>query len=328
MKRVGKASGWLPLGGLVWCLALLTPSAWAGDAPADGALERAGVLLERMASALRSLNYEGTLVYSHENRLESLHLVHRIEQGRIQERLVSMSGPVRAVTRDRDQVMCVLPDGHPISVKRQGVSAGLLNTEGIDPAALGDFYRIEMPGGARVAGRDTEIVGIVPRDPLRYGYRFYLDQATALPLKSDLIDHDGESLEQLMFTSIDIAPIEQDVQILPAARGLRGAPATRIDGRWRFDDPPVGFQLVKHSTINQPSGAEVEHFLFTDRLSAYSIYIEEDAGDGLSGSTHIGAVHAAGRQVDGFQVTAVGEVPAETVERAVAGARRVGAGLP
>ena len=289
---------------------------------ADEVTQRASDLLQRMSEALRSLNYEGTLVYSHDNRLEALHLVHRFEEGQVQERLLSLSGSVKAVTRERDRVMCVLPDGHPISVKRPSGAGGLLNTDGIAPELLGDHYRIEMQGVARVAGRNTEVVGIIPRDDLRYGYRFYLDQETFLPLKSDLIDSNGSSLEQLMFTAITI---DTDAPAVPARAdpaGLRGAPAARVEGRWRFDERPPGFRLVSHGVMDHPSGAAVEHFLFTDRLSAYSVYIEDDTRDGLNGSTHIGAVHAAGRQVDGYQITAVGEVPSATVEAAVLGARR------
>jgi sigma-E factor negative regulatory protein RseB len=290
---------------------------------ADDVVNRASDLLQRMADALRSLSYEGTLVYSYENRLEALHLVHRYEEGQVQERLLSLNGPVRAVTREPDRVMCVLPDGHPISVKRPSGAGGLLNTDGISPEQLGDHYRIEIQGIARVAGRDTEVVGIIPRDDLRYGYRFYVDRETFLPLKSDLIDSTGTSLEQLMFTAITV---DTDAPAVPArveGAGLRSAPAARVEGRWRFDDPPAGFQLVSQGVMDHPDGAAVEHFLFTDRLSAYSVYIEDDTRDGLSGSTHIGAVHAAGRQVDGYQITAVGEVPSETVEAVVLGVRRI-----
>jgi sigma-E factor negative regulatory protein RseB len=75
-----------------------------------------------------------------------------------------------------------------------------------------------------------------------------------------------------------------------------------------------------HDIMRDASGAEVEHFVFSDRVSAYSVYIEAGTEDGLEGVTRIGAVHAAGRRADGHQVTAVGEVPAATVEAAVAGA--------
>lgn len=317
------------VGGLLGFL-VLTPSTWAEGPPPPEITQRASAMLERMSQALRSLTYEGTLVYSHDDRLESLHLVHRIDQGRVLERILSLNGPVRMVTREQDRVMCILPDGAPLTIKRQGAAAGLLNTDGIDPEQIVDHYRIELAGVARVAGRETEVVGIVPRDDLRYGYRFYIDSATALPLKSDLIGRDGRLLEQLMFTSITVEEGEPVAAVAPSssAARVRTAPAAEMTGQWRFDERPAGFQLVRHGVMDHPNGANVEHFMFTDRLSAYSIYVEPDTTDGLEGLTRIGAVNAAGRRIDGYQVTAVGEVPAETVQAAIEGVRMVRGDVP
>ncbi|MBK1717950.1 MucB/RseB C-terminal domain-containing protein [Thiocystis violacea] len=287
------------------------------------AMRQAGVLLARMAEAVRSLSYEGTLVYLHQNRLETLSLDHRVEQGQVEERLISLSGPIRAVARAKDRVMCVLPDGHPISVERAGGSR-FLDTEGIDPDALDEHYRVEMLGSARIAGRETEVVGIIPKDDLRYGYRFHIDRDSALPLKSDLIDRDQEPLEQLMFTSISLQPSEGPVPEM-AGPSMRGAPATSSTSQWRFDAAPAGFKLVMQHEMKQPDGSIIEHFLFTDRLSSYSVYIEPGVEDGLDGVANIGAVHAAGRKLDGHRVIAVGEVPLETVRAAIAGAYRVAA---
>lgn len=315
------------IGGLLGLL-LIVPLVHGEVVGEASATERASDLLDRMAEALRSLSYEGTLVYSHDNRLESLHLVHRIEQGQVLERVMSLSGPLRAVTREHDRVMCVLPEGEPIMIKRQSAAGSLLSTRSIDPTLILAYYQVDLPGVARVAGRDTEVVDIVPRDELRYGYRFYIDRDTALPLKSDLIDRDGRALEQLMFTSITVEEADTEIEALPSHPGLRSAAPTQELGRWRFDGRPAGFQLVKQGVMDHPKGAEVEHFLFTDRLSAYSIYVEVDTHDGLSGLTRIGAVNAAGRQIDGYQVTAVGEVPAATVEAAVAGVRLISDAAP
>jgi sigma-E factor negative regulatory protein RseB len=308
----------LAVASLAALLGLGTGWAWAEEGDAG----RAGAMLEGMNRALRSLDYEGTLVHLHENRLETLHLVHRVDGGRVQERLVSLSGPVRAVTRERDRVTCVMPDGHPISVKSHA-GRKLLRTDRIDPEALADRYQIVIEGVARVAGRDSDVLAIKPRDALRYGYRFHLDQATALPLKSDLIDQAGEPIEQLMFTSLVLHEHAED----PAADGAptessqQGESAPQASPRWRFESRPAGFEQVMYDTLRAPSGVEVEHFLFSDRLSAYSVYIEPDAKEGLEGITRIGAVHAAGKRIDGHQVTVVGEVPAATVEAAVAGVR-------
>ena len=163
--------------------------------------DRAGRMLETMNRALRSLDFEGTLVHLQDNRLETLHLVHHVDGGRVQERLVSLSGPIMAVARERDRVTCVMPDGHPISVKSQA-GRNLLRSDRIDPALLADWYELLIEGTARIAGRDTDVLVIKPRDALRYGYRLHLAQESGLPLKSDLLDHAGEPIEQLMFTAL------------------------------------------------------------------------------------------------------------------------------
>ena len=54
--------------------------------------------------------------------------------------------------------------------------------------------------------------------------------------------------------------------------------------------------------------------MISDGLSAVSVYIEPDQGHGFSGHRHVGAVNAAGRVVQGYQVTVVGEAPLPTVQ--------------
>lgn len=309
----------------------------AGGDAAPGGLEetdqqRALRLLDRMNLALRSLDYEGILVYLLDGRLETLHLVHRVDGGEVQERLLSLSGPVRAVTRSRDRVTCTMPDGHPISVKSHG-GRRLLHTDRIDPAGLAGRYRVEALGTARVAGRETEGVAIRPLDDLRYGYRLELDRETGLPLKSDLIDRDGNPIEQLLFASLTLAQPQPQPFAAPETDGPPGEPALAPAApphatRWRFDPRPAGFEQTLHDAIQDRNGARVDHFVFSDRLSSYSIYIESDTRNGLDGVTRMGAAHAAGRRVGDYQVTAVGEVPAATVEAAVAGARQAPEGTP
>jgi sigma-E factor negative regulatory protein RseB len=306
----------LPLQGLSAETVVLPDSAKHGHSPA--------VLLERMAEAVRSLSYEGTLVYLHQNRLETLSLDHRVENGQVEERLIALSGPIRAVARGKDRVNCVLTDGQPISVERKG-GGRFLDTDGIDPEALQDHYSVEYLGRARIAGRDTEVVGIIPNDDLRYGYRFHIDRETSLPLKSDLIDRHQEPLEQLMFTSISLHPSDApraEIQLQPAP-SVRSAPATTPSSQWRFEPMPAGFELVMQHQISQADGSLIEHFLFTDRLSSYSIYIEPVSEDGLEGHANIGSVHAAGRRLNEHQITAVGEVPLATVQTAIAGIQRI-----
>jgi sigma-E factor negative regulatory protein RseB len=62
----------------------------------------------------------------------------------------------------------------------------------------------------------------------------------------------------------------------------------------------------------------VEHLVYSDGLAVVSVFIEKiddnAKPNALSGLTHMGAVHAFGKVVDGHQVTVVGEAPAITVD--------------
>jgi len=306
-------------------LILSLTALWCAEAAA--ASPTPGEQLERMANALRSLSYEGTLVYLHGNRLEALRIVHRLEGGQIREQLVSLNGPVRTLTRANGGVTCKLSDSHPISVKGHGVGKSVLNAWTLDPAALGDYYRVQPLGADRVADRQTDVVAIIPRDGLRYGYRFYLDRDSGLPLKSDLMGPGADPIEQVMFTSLDLLPSQGtdtaaiDPEPQPPESGAESIALDRLS--WRFDSLPPGFALVMQDHWLDAGGSPVEHFLLSDGLASVSVYVESNPQDGLKGGTRIGAFHATGNRVSGHQVTVVGEVPLETVEAVLAGIRKL-----
>jgi len=304
----------------------------AGTASASESESQPGEQLARMSDALRSLSYEGTLVYLHDNKLETLRIVHRIEDGQVSEQLVSLNGPVRTLTREKGKVTCELSDSRPISVQGKSVAKDLLHAKTIDPEGIADHYLVYALGAARVAGRQTDVVGIIPRDGLRYGYRFFLDRESGLPLKSDLMGQQADPIEQVMFTSLNLLPSEQWA---PApAKSLSKPPRTAVEsvepesGPWQFAELPPGFFLVMRNNWSDPAGQPVEHLVLTDGLASVSVYVESDPREGLEGGTRIGAVHAAGTRVSGHQVTVVGEVPSATVDAVLASIRPAGGGRP
>jgi sigma-E factor negative regulatory protein RseB len=288
--------------------------------------------LVRMANALRSLSYEGDIVYLHGNTLEALRIVHRVEKGQVHEKLVSLNGPVRTLTREKGGVTCKLSGSKPISVQRHGVGKDVLHAWTLDPGALSAHYRLHPLGRARVAGRQTEVVGIIPRDRLRYGYRFYLDRDSGLPLKSDLMGRQAKPVQQIMFTSLNLLPSADSGAAVedppPEKRQSKAESATLGRVSWRFVSLPPGFALVRHDNWTDIGGQPVEHFVLSDGLASVSVYVERDPREGLVGETSIGAVHAVGHRVSSHQITVVGEVPSETVEAVLAGIRHDGGGTP
>ncbi len=293
--------------------------------PAASDLEPAEQLA-RMANALRSLSYEGTVVYLHDNQLESLRVIHRVEDGQVREHLVSLNGPIRTLTREKGSVTCELSASRPISVRGPSMGRETLHPGMPDPRVLRNHYGVHSLGDARVAGRYTQVVGVIPRDRLRYGYRFYLDRESGLPLKSDLMGQQADPIEQVMFTSLDLLPSQGAVSdVGPVPRPPGHGPKRPVPDLlpWRFDALPPGFIPVMHTDWRDAGGQPVDHFVLSDGLASVSVYVEGNPREVLEGGTRIGAVHAVGKRVSGHQVTVVGEVPRETVEAVLAGIRHI-----
>ncbi len=282
--------------------------------------------LTRMAQALRTQNYEGVLVYAQGGRMESMRIVHRYQDGREQERLQALSGDLREVHRDGDVVTCILPEERAIKVER-GAFRGLL--PGLNRATAEEIaahYELQELGTAKLVGRSCRTVSVRPRDGYRYGYRMWIDEETALPLKVELIDGDGEALEQLMFTQIGYPASIDDSAFQPASvperdyvwiRHQPNAPAAKAaDGGWAAGRLPPGFRLVMQERQMMPGLQEpVAHMVFTDGLATVSAFIApQGAPRKLKGLSRRGAVTAYARMVDDFHVTVVGEVPQATVE--------------
>jgi sigma-E factor negative regulatory protein RseB len=295
--------------------------------PAEDAL----ALLERMRAAATGLNYDGVFVYRRNGHIETIRIIHRAGENGEQVRLTSLNGAPREVLRDHRGVTCVRSDQRSVLVdetRGNGVfPVGALRTPG---TPLGPHYRVALGGEERVAGRMTREVRVEPGDEFRYGLRLWLDQETGLLLKSTLVDGEGEELEHFMFTSIELpAAIPEEALAPEVSRdgfAWQTAPEARADRRndppaesgWRVGWVPPGFAQSAHSRETMPGVRHpVEHMMFTDGLAAFSVYLERVDADRppLQGASRVGAVAAYGTYVADHQVTVLGEVPVDTVER-------------
>lgn len=270
--------------------------------------------LAMIGPALRGLDYEGTLVYLADGRIETMKVWHRDDDGRERERLVAVNGAPREVTRDGDRVVCVGTAAG--SVAYEAAATGRWSgAEALSRAAGLRGYRATLGDEGRVAGHDAQIVEVPARDGWRYGHRLWLERRTGLPLRVDLLDADGEAIEQVAFTELrfvtpDDAELEPSADAAPlpvrrAAKPLRPGP------RWEVPVPPPGYALRASRSVGD--GVQL---LFSDGLASVSVYVER-IGPGLRGATTTrrGAVHARSYWTDGWRVLAIGKVPLATVDR-------------
>ncbi|MFN2308770.1 MAG: MucB/RseB C-terminal domain-containing protein [Gammaproteobacteria bacterium] len=286
--------------------------------------------LRQMSQASQGLNYRGTFVYLHEGRLEAMRIIHRADADGEQERLFALTGAAREVLRDNQQVTCILPRHKAVMVDRSLPRKPFPAALPRDLDALSGQYEFLIDGEDRVSGLPTRIVVIRPRDGFRYGHRLWLDLDSSLPLRSALLDAEGQPVEQMMFTELEILDEVPAEDLQPMLRGeeyTRRGPVRHAEGGedmavdergWVVTELPAGFMLTHYNRVRMPSAAApVEHLVFSDGLATVSVYVEprQAGAHGLSGHSSRGAVNALGTQRGDVQITVVGEVPRITVEQ-------------
>ncbi|MDX1488167.1 MAG: MucB/RseB C-terminal domain-containing protein [Acidiferrobacterales bacterium] len=306
--------------GVISTMVLLSPTVAEAESAYDW--------LMRMNQATRQLTYDGTFVYQHGDQLEAMRIIHMVDGDSVQERLVSLNGAAREVIRDDRQVTCYLPDRQSAFVEHR------LGREKSFPVILPERvkdlkknYRIQLSDKGRVTGREAQSIIIRPRDEYRYGYLMWADKQSGLLLKADLVDHVGKTLEQFMFTQVDIGRRIEPYELEPAiaSEGLAWYWGKTVEpndtpaaaSTWSVEQLPQGFKRIyRIMRKGATRDSTVIHLVYSDGLAAVSVFIEEAQGEkpSMIGASRMGAVHAYGNIVDGRQVIVVGEVPAATVE--------------
>jgi sigma-E factor negative regulatory protein RseB len=315
------------------CAALLASAAavLAEDAPLDW--------LARTDQALATRNYEGVFVHAYAGETETLRVIHRVAAGGVSERLLSMDGSGREFIRKGSQLICYLPDKHTVLVEKSNDAGLLLGSLPRVDASSASLYQVTELQKTRVSGRDARLISVVPMDRLRYGYRVWIDEATAMPLKTELRNSSGQVLEQIVFTDLRLPAHIADAELEPAvdARNYRWVQhlADPVDSRglsisWEEGVLPPGFHMTVSARQVLRSGP-VEHLVFSDGLAAVSVFVEMSRGAAGEQITEdaatIGSSSAYSTVVQGYRVTAVGEVPPDTV-RAIARSIRTAAPAP
>ena len=289
----------------------------------DASAQEARSWLDKMNRAVEELNYQGTFVHVLEGTAETLRIIHRSEGGRSSERIESLDGVGREIIRQDNQVQCILPDRRVVLLEEPKELSPLVSalpsfTDEIEP-----HYAVHLRSTARVANRSAQILEIKPRDAFRYGYMLWLDQETAMPLKSQLIDDQGAIVEQILFTDIDLHS-EIPPEAIAATIDTKGFTTLRppessplaAEIPWRAGKVPGGFKLSV-ATQSQIAGSEypVEHLVYSDGLATVSVFIEDPhtKSDVSEGFSKMGSTNAFSLTLRGRKVTAVGEVPRQTV---------------
>ncbi|MBC3386961.1 MucB/RseB C-terminal domain-containing protein [Pseudomonas sp. SWRI179] len=275
--------------------------------------------LNRLSQAEQQQSFQGTFVYERNGSFSTHNIWHRVQDGKVRERLLQLDGSAQEVVRIDGHTQCVSGSLIP----------GLGNTpdstsRALDPQKLKNWYDLAVIGKSRVAGRQTVIVALTPKDQHRYGFELHLDRETGLPLKSLLLNDKGQLLERFQFTRMNLAaPADADLQASADCKAVTQDPGKAVAAKtaWHSDWLPPGFELTSSTARKDPdSQVQVSSLMYDDGLARFSVFLEPLNGANATDTrTQLGPTAAVSRRLTTPQgemmVTVVGEIPIGTAER-------------
>ena len=278
--------------------------------------------LKIVAFAAHQTDYSGVFVYQYDNRIETSRIIHVVEADGEYEKLESLDGPKRKIIRHHGQVWCYI-NHKMVQVDSQQVRIRFPAFLPEQISTLSANYQAEQIGVARVAGYSSQVILFEPKDNLRYAHKIWADTGSGLLLKAAVLGDKDQIIEQYTFTQLQIGGNIDRSWISTTAPGnsLPVSPelakgGTPVNSGWTVGALPAGFK--KTMEIQRPMRGKhtpVTQIVFSDGLSAISVFIEPDDGgeDNVGGLSSRGAVNLYHKVVAGQLFTVVGEVPARTV---------------
>ena len=305
------------LGTIIFFVMLANLPANAGDAD---------IWLVKMNKAIRSMDYAGTYIHISQGQIETMQIVHAVDENSERERLLSLNGEAREILRDGDRVTCILPADRFVVVGQLKPGFGLPALIPDNIPQLGKVYDMQLIGEDRIAGHSSVILSIQPKDKMRYGYRIWLEEEHGMLLRSDILNAEGQVMEQMMFTEISFESPVLATMLQPTVphQGFVTIESSEYHGSvvsgkstWILRGIPKGFKVTSQAHKRMPMNQfDVEHIVLSDGLATISVYIEKSPGENaLQGPSSIGGVNAYGRSVYNHQITVMGEAPKETVKQ-------------
>jgi len=279
--------------------------------------------LNLMGAAVQSTSYEGTVIRMQDGTAEALKVVHTVKDGVILERVVAQEGNGLEIIRIGNEVHCILPDRKSVLVEEWDDQSTLFSTLPTSDIRIGSEYDVAIVRKERIAGREAILLAIRPHDGFRYGHRIWLDTETSFPLQTQLVS-DGKAIEQVKFADITLNQEIHASALEPSystenftwLRQPSGHNGSHTDTNWNCEQLPSGFRVVATHEEKMLGGDElVTHILFSDGLANVSVFIAANSGKLLAGPARVGGSNSFSVENGDFEITAIGEVPAITVEQ-------------
>ncbi|MBE2894431.1 MucB/RseB C-terminal domain-containing protein [Spirabiliibacterium falconis] len=278
--------------------------------------------LQQMTTAWHNSDFDITFVKLMPNEVNSYQYRHLYHDGKHYAQLFSLDGARQEIIQRGDIISYFGSNYQPFSLKAQAIVDDLPSAVYANFGKLKRYYDFIDAGKTRIANRIAQVIRILPKDDFRYQYVLWIDSASHLLMRSDMLDRNGNVLEQFRVTSLTqdetlsslIEPIKQ--LHLPPVIALQGD-EVNVDPNWHLTWLPPGFEIRKHDKYQTDIG-ELETLLYSDGLFSFSLYLNQSIRDNLgehAWQQDSNTIYTLSE--DQREITLIGDIPLLTAKQIV-----------
>ena len=290
-------------------------------------------LLDKAAQAGRSQILSGSYTHSVDGEIETFR-VYRAKTGTmLRERRVSVDGMARELIRVDNELTCYAPDPKALSVAKINATKLFPAILPERPQNLQSTYKLVRGKRDRVAQTDCQWLHLSPKAAdMRYSLKVCVEESTALPLKVVTNDARGGVIEQFSFSEVTLAAPKDRQLLLPHYKyslSLGAALSPKVEvvmPDYEVKGLPAGFRLLRYAHRALPGSERVvSHFVYTDGLAKFSLFIERGVTSGNASGSHVvagpGGIGMVSRQAGDQVLTVVGDLPEAGLESLITAVR-------
>jgi sigma-E factor negative regulatory protein RseB len=301
--------------------------------------------LVRIHDASRRRAYTGTFVVSVGDAMSSARIWHVCDGDQQMERVESLTGAPRSTFRHNNHVVTFFPEAKIARSEQREALSIFPNFLKSNDSAIAEFYTLKVLESERVAGLEADVVQLIAKDALRYSYRIWTERKSGLVVKLQTVDASGRVIEQAAFSELTLdAPVKME-KLIAMMNNTAGhkleqvemSKTTAIAQGWAMPRSVPGFTSVScfkrpaqleasgtagNGTIaKQEAGRSAElpgtmQWIFSDGLATVSLFVEpfDRKRHSQEGVWSMGATQTLAKRMDDWWLTAVGEVPPQTLK--------------
>ncbi|MFU8784566.1 MucB/RseB C-terminal domain-containing protein [Aliidiomarina sp.] len=281
-----------------------------------------------MQEALNNYNFSASLVHVQGQRVELFRWLRgSTADNESLELLRSLNGPEVQIVRRNQHVSYFHSMATPYSLRSNSMFGPIPTALFNEFSAISASYYAVPMGGARVLERPTIHLRLLPHEQDRFGYSLWIDRESGLPLRIATVTLEGEVLEQVQVTSLEVSAephsdLEQILELNPPPVVTDNQARAQLVHNWQINSLPAGFTQIRANHHRLPiTGIAADYYLYTDGITRVSVYVTEDPRTNTN-LRYDGLESLYTHAYRDYSVTVVGRLPMATLQRIAMSVRR------